>query len=256
MVANFFKPQYLQERQCIAHTSKDRQCRARTSEGRLCLALKLLRRTSINGEKVSESRETIIRLLVCDMHRLQVDSLLDGLIKKYQPEFHGYARTHEPKETTILRQCVRNNRTNFRSKLKSAIKGEQFDCGHIHIFTWPYMPHYIKVGCTKNSPAERIKQWAKCYPDAVAAYSVWLNFPQRIEELFHLQIVDKRYDILGSSRSCKSTYHDVWFLSSIEEMRASWTITKHFLSNSGCTIQVRDSLQTIGLRFLPVFIQK
>ncbi len=41
-------------------------------------------------------------------------------------------------------------------------------------------------------------------------------FPQRMEELVHLQLADKRYEIRCSLPSCKSDYYDEWFRCSIE----------------------------------------
>lgn len=57
-----------------------------------------------------------------------------------------------------------------------------------NLMTW-----FIKIGCCNSTPAQRIKQWDKCYLKATIYHQEVFEFPQRIEKLIHLGLADKRY---------------------------------------------------------------
>lgn len=220
MTADLFKSQYLRERQCIAYTTKGKQCGAHTSQPSLSLASIYMSRDYIKCEQKGELIKAVIRLLICGNHKdAHLHSQFNGLVEKYQPELEEYARTHEPHVRITHRRSSRNTKTTMRDKLYSVIKDDQFQTGSLYIFTWSCLEGYVKVGCTKGGSAKRIKQWSRCYPGAVEAHSMEMSFPQRMEELIHLQMAGRRYDISCYAGSCVSGYHDEWFECSVEEMR-------------------------------------
>ncbi|KAH0175698.1 hypothetical protein KCU67_g10, partial [Aureobasidium melanogenum] len=57
----------------------------------------------------------------------------------------------------------------------------------------PYPSLSRSIGCCNSTPAQRIKQWDKCYLKATIYHQEVFEFPQRIEKLIHLGLADKRY---------------------------------------------------------------
>ena len=219
-----FKPRDLQERQCIAQTCTKKQCSARISGNSLSRVTKYLGNEFIESEQKVELLQTIVRLLICNNHKdIHLQPQMDSLIRKYLPELEEHARTHESYEPYKPIRChrsARNSRTTLTNKLYSSIKDDQFLTGSLYIFTWKHLPGYVKVGCAKGDSAKRIEQWAKCYSGAERVHSVNVSFPQRMEELVHLQMAERRYEVYCDEESCKLRYHDEWFKCSVEEMKS------------------------------------
>lgn len=215
-----FKPLDLDERQCIAHTKKHVQCHGKIGEGYLASATRRISELRSSATENCTLLVAIVRLLICKRHSENcIHHQLEGLMQKYEPELMEYASTHRPSNSVEFRLCQRNSKTTLRMKLESPIKDNQFPTGFLYIYTWDSMPGFVKIGCAKTSSAKRVAQWAKCHPALTLAFHTDFIFPQRIEELVHLQLADKRYEVSCNLPSCKSDYHNEWFTSSVEGAR-------------------------------------
>jgi hypothetical protein len=209
--AAIFRPQALEELQCIARTKGKTQCRGKIGEAYSSTASQ-----QATGTSASQAPETdmskILRLLVCKRHsEEQILSQMNRLLATYIPELVEFARSHIARTDPTSQLCDRNSNMSVRIKLESLISSEQFPDGFLYAFTSEFEPGFVKIGCCKSTPAQRIRQWDKCYPKATLYHQEVFKFPQRIEELIHLELADKRYSKQCNVGSCDSKSHDEWF---------------------------------------------
>lgn len=164
--------------------------------------------------------ETIIRLLVCNKHNgIALNRQLNDLIEIYAPQIEVYTAADAPNHSPQSLPCGRNSRQDFRRKLGQVIKDNQFGAGYLYIYTCPYIPGFVKVGCSKDEPSRRIREWRGCYPLATEQYRCGIVFPQRIEEVVHLRLAALRTKIICLAPQCKIHYHDEWFKCSVDDAK-------------------------------------
>lgn len=206
---------------------------------------------------MSKSNETgnnlhgIFEYLVCNVHRKTISSQMDRLCSRFEPELSKYINTLVFTAPLSTRPSNRNSNTTLRSKLESHINKKQFLNGFVYVFWTASDPKFIKIGCSNHSPEARVTQWTKCYPAAELLLKEAFDFPQRIEELIHLQLADKRVEMQCDVPSCKSGFHDEWFECSVEEARVviqDWkkVSTTPLYDNRQLRSVWRDVLQTVN----------
>lgn len=217
-VDGLFKPRNLNAYQCIARTVRGVQCRGEISEGDLRSASSQMRLlTGSTGENRSLLK-TITPLLVCKRHPdWRVQTQLQDLMRIYESDICEYGKICGPLDRVEPRACQRNSATTLLQKLKSPIESNQFEGGVVYLFTWDKQPGFVKIGCAKGLSDRRVAQWAKCYPRLTPNFDMKFDFPQRMEEMIHLELAGKRYEMRCDIRSCRSEYHDEWFKCSVEE---------------------------------------
>ena len=89
-----FRPQALEELQCIARTKDDTQCRGKIEQAYSSTALQ-----QATGTLASQAPETdmskILILLVCKKHsEQQISKQMNRLLATYTPELIEFARSH------------------------------------------------------------------------------------------------------------------------------------------------------------------
>lgn len=211
-----FRPESLDNLQCIALKSNSVPCAGKIGAACSAWATRLIWKLGPDCLP-RDNLETIIRLLVCNRHNeVTLHRQSDDLIKTYAPQIEVYTAANAPHFSPQVRRCGRNSRQDFRHKLGQVIKDDQFDAGYLYIYTCAYMPGFIKVGCSKDEPSRRIKEWRGCYPLATEQYRCEIEFPQRMEELVHLRLATLRFEIICLAPQCKTNYHDEWFKCSVE----------------------------------------
>jgi hypothetical protein len=214
-----FRPRSLDYLQCIALKPNSDPCAGKIGAACSAWATRLIWRLGPDSLPRG-GLETIMRLLVCNRH--DENTLVrqrDDLIKIYAPQIEAYTAADAPHSSPQGRPCGRNSRQDFRRKLGQVIKDGQFDAGYLYIYTCPYIPGFVKVGCSKDEPSRRIKEWTGCYPLATEQYRCGIEFPQRMEELVHLRLATLRSEIICLAPRCKTNYHDEWFECSVEDAK-------------------------------------
>lgn len=214
-----FKPAKLRERQCIAAKANGEQCSGDISKGALCQATRQIGKVLDGTDKGAITLE-IIRLLVCGRHgSSNIEPQLEFLRQQYADEIFHFAQSQAPVPDIIVRPSSRNTRMTLMRKLHEDIKPDQFLHGTIYAYTWNGLPGYVKVGCAKNGCDKRAAQWAKCYPRLVLEYHIDFAFPQRMEEMIHLLLPGRRFEVDCENLACPSGYHDEWFDCSVGDVR-------------------------------------
>ena len=224
-VMDFFKPADLDLCQCLAFTKQQKQCQGTIPAHRkMEISLDVVKwQRAAKVEDKGYLLENIIRDLICPNHHPDsIQRQLDTLVPKYQFQLTEYARKVfvDWLELEKPRQSHRNSQKNFGLKLGTEIKSEQFVEGYVYVFTSECVPGLVKVGSTKSSVAERVKEWRKCYYKPQILCSERFQFPQRMEELVHLQFVANRREVLCWKRECKMKFHDEWFQCEPHRMKA------------------------------------
>jgi len=157
-----FRPNSLDDLQCIALKPNSVPCAGKIGVACSAWATRLI--CSLEPDcSAHGDLETIIRLLVCNRHN--ENTLVRqwyGLIKTYAPQIKLYAVADAPNFSPQDRLCGRNSRQDFKRKLRQVIKDDQFGAGYLYIYTCPYIPGFVKIGCSKNEPDRRIKEWRAC----------------------------------------------------------------------------------------------
>ena len=241
--AAIFRPQALEEFQCIARTKGNTQCRGKIGEAYSSTASQ-----QATGTSASQASETdiskILRLLVCKRHsEQQILSQMETLLETYTPELVEFARSHTDRTDPTSQLCNKNSNMSVRIKLESPISSEQFPDGFLYAFTSEFEPGFVKIGCCKITPARRIREWDKCYPKATLYHQEGFKFPQRIEELIHLEFADKRYSKQCNVGSCGSKSHDEWFNclpTEAERIMQQWKRLLQFCLYDPTTRQLED----------------
>lgn len=214
-----FRPKTLGHLQCIATKVNSDQCAGKIGTACSAWATRLIWRLAPNSVPSSDM-EIIIRLLVCNRHNdITFSAQLDDLIKIYTPQIEVHTAAHALNFSPEKRRCGRNSRQDLRLKLGKIIKDNQFDAGFLYVYTCPYIPGFVKVGCSQDDPTRRIKEWRICYPLATEQYRCEIEFPQRMEELVHLRLATLRFEVLCLAQQCKAKYHDEWFKCSVEDAK-------------------------------------
>lgn len=214
----FFRPKGLQQHQCLALKNDGSQCCNKVGYSDLDNATKRMHRVSKSNETENDLHG-IFEFLVCKLHRKTISSQMDGLCSRFEAKLSRYINTLAIRAPVSTRPSKRNSNTTLRAKLESHIEEKQFPNGFIYVFRTASDPQFVKIGCSNHSPTARVAQWAKCYPEAKLLLKEAFDFPQRIEELIHLQLADKRVEMQCDVPSCKSGFHDEWFECSVEEAR-------------------------------------
>ena len=214
-----FEPRCLRDLQCIALKLNSDPCAGRIGAACSAWATRLIWRLGPNCLP-REDLETVIRLLVCNRHNeTALKKQLNDLIKIYTPQIQVYTAADAPDFSPQGNRCGRNLRQSLRSKLGQDIKDTQFAAGYLYIYTCPYIPGFVKIGCSKDEPSRRIKEWRICYPLATEQYRCNIEFPQRMEELVHLRLATSRYEMICLAPQCDCNYHDEWFRCSVEDAK-------------------------------------
>lgn len=163
-LAAIFLPQAREHFQCIANTMKNKQCRAEI--GKACsdkaswLAAGLLATQALD-----EGIRTILKLLVCGRHGEQhIGVQMDNLHKVYGPELVKFAQSQPDRMDRTPQPSDRNSKMSVRVKFKSPNTSGHFSDGFLYAFTSEFEPGLVKIGCCRNYPAQRIRQWNECYP--------------------------------------------------------------------------------------------
>lgn len=214
-----FRPKSLDNLQCIALKLNSDPCAGKIGAACSAWATRLI--WGLGPDCLPRGDlETIIRLLVCNRHNeITLNGQWDDLIKTYAPQIELYTAAETPHFSPQDRRCGRNSRQDFRRKLEQVIKDDQFGAGYLYIYTCPYIPGFVKVGCSKDEPSRRIKEWRGCYPLATEQYRCQIEFPQRMEELVHLKLATLRSEMICLAQQCKANYHDEWFKCSVEDAK-------------------------------------
>jgi hypothetical protein len=209
----------LDDRRCIAQTSKHLPCGSQISKGELTLATSKL--NELHNPTIEEASvlKAIIKLLICANHRRShTEVQLDALIRKYKSELLESAKMHEAFDFTSYRAWHDSGaRRSVREKLGDVIKGNEYQTGSVYGFTWDVVPGLIKIGYAKDTTNDRVKQWHKCHPGATRVFNITFDFPHRMEELIHTQMANKRQELECRLKACPLDYHNEWFKSSVEE---------------------------------------
>jgi hypothetical protein len=142
-------------------------------------------------------------------------------------------------------QCIARTKDDMsvRIKLERPIRPEQFSDGFLYAFTSEFEPGFVKIGCCRSAPAQRIRQWDKCYPKATLYHEEACEFPQRMEELIHLEWADRRYSKQCDVGSCKWKSHDEWFKclpTEAERIMRQWKRLLQFCLYCPTTRQLED----------------
>jgi hypothetical protein len=94
----------LDDRQCIAQTSKHLPCSSQISKGELTLATSKLNELYNPTIEEASALKAIIKLLVCaNYRRSHTEVQLDALIRKYKSELLESAKMHEAFDFTSYR---------------------------------------------------------------------------------------------------------------------------------------------------------
>jgi hypothetical protein len=241
--AAIFRPQALEELQCIARTKDDTQCRGKIGEAYSSTASQQATVTLASQAPETDMSE-ILRLLVCKRHsEEQILKQMNGLLATYTPELIGFARSHTARADSTSKLCDRNSNMSVRIKLERPIRPEQFSDGFLYAFTSEFEPGFVKIGCCRSAPAQRIRQWDKCYPKATLYHEEACKFPQRMEELIHLEWADRRYSKQCDVGSCKWKSHDEWFKclpTEAERIMQQWKRLLQFCLYGPTTRQLED----------------
>ncbi|KAG9664677.1 hypothetical protein KCV03_g10099, partial [Aureobasidium melanogenum] len=257
--AAIFRPQALEELQCIARTKGSTQCRGKIGEAYSSTASQ-----QAIGTSASQAPETdiskILRLLVCKRHSEQeILSQMNGLLETYAPELVEFARSHTDRTDPTSQLWDRNSSMSVRIKLERPIRPEQFSDGFLYAFTSEFEPGFVKFGCCKSALAQRIRQWDKCYPKATLYHQEVFKFPQRIEELIHLELADKRYSKQCNVGSCDSKSHDEWFKCSpaeAEQIIQQWQRLSQSRLYDPMTRQLEDRWKLLLQKIDPIRQEK
>lgn len=206
----------LQRCQCIATTVKNLPCKNHIRLDELVAVSEGI--IGIHALATKEKEAAIaaaIKGLMCTSHReKQSKSQVDDLAIKYKSAILEYSKICRHLELEEPRPWLGNSKTTILTKLPRVINLEQFSGGFIYAFTQKSRPGFVKVGCAKRSVAQRCKDWARCYPAANLEVEMQTSFPQRVEELIHLQLHGFRYEIRCDT--CDVGRHTEWFKCSLE----------------------------------------
>jgi hypothetical protein len=214
-----FRPDSLKNLQCIALKPTADPCAGMIGAACSAWATRLIWRLEPDCFAHDDLRP-IIRLLVCNRHNEStLVSQWDDLIKIYTPQIKAYATADAPHFSPQDRLCSRNSRQYLKRKLGQVIKDAQFDAGYLYIYTCPYIPGFVKIGCSNKEPDRRIKEWRSCHPLATEQDRCKFEFPQRMEELVHLRLNTLRSEVICLAQQCKADYHDEWFKCSVDEAK-------------------------------------
>lgn len=216
----------LEKLQCIALTLQSKQCRKKISPSQRQQALRMIQQLGMSGFPDDSLLESILSSLMCGTHASRAEAQVKSLAQKFGTKLCKYAtaRTQDPLSSPSLiesRPCTRNSATTFEEKLRSKIDTNQFIEGYIYGFTSPTTEGFIKIGCSKDLPESRIRQWRKCYPDAWEVIREQFLFPQRMEELLHLYFKAYRVEMKCNTTTCKTEWHDEWFECGEDKIRAT-----------------------------------
>lgn len=221
IIMDIFVPAGLYPSQCIARTKKGEQCKAIIPKQRLMeisydiVAWKGASEDA-NGDRLLE---LMVRDLVCSRHSTTQYMILE-LLQKYRAQITYFAKHAVKLPLPHSSPCMnRNSKTEFATKLGSIIKQNQFFDGCVYVFTSQHLPGLVKIGSTKQEAADdRIKEWQDCYYKPERVFSATFKFPQRFEELIHLQLASKRCQVTCWKQKSVHKTHDEWFKCSREEI--------------------------------------
>lgn len=153
-----FRPRSLDNLQCIALKINSDPCAGKIGAACSAWATRLIWRLGPDCLPRGDL-EIIIRLLVCNRHNeIDLDRQWDDLIETYAPQIKVCIAADAPHFSPQGRRCDRNSRQNFRRKLRQVIKNDRFGAGYLYVYTCPYLPGFVKVGCSKDEPSRRIKE--------------------------------------------------------------------------------------------------
>lgn len=118
---------------------------------------------------------------------------------------------------------------------------------------------FVKIGCCKGLPAQRIRQRAKLYPEAALYHAEPFSFSQRIGRLTHLEMADKRRSKRCDIDSCKSKNLDEWFERYPVEVKQAirqWKRLPHFCLYDTMTRQLENRCKLLLQKSIPIVRRK
>jgi hypothetical protein len=181
----------------------------------------LVRRQKIACSKSSENR----------VHRIEVghegspEIRKDSIITYSSNEL----RAHDPaqsdpdvaseildnRQSAVFASFLPGPKDNLDLLLSQPVASNQAASGYVYALFWPSQPEFVKIGYAKSSTARRLKTWNKCHQGAEILYSAPFMFPERMERIIHLQLLQRRHCIKACVACGRS--HIEWFKISREE---------------------------------------
>lgn len=97
-------------------------------------------------------------------------------------------------------------------------KKNNTESGFVYIFSDLNIPNKFKIGHTINIE-DRLRRWAKCYPDLTREAVSACADAERVEQLVHAELDEQRQR--HRCEKCKSApvHHDEWFETSLDDIR-------------------------------------
>jgi hypothetical protein len=181
----------------------------------------LVRRQKIARSKSSEHR----------VHRIEVEH--EGLPAIRKDSIIMYSsnelRAHDPaqpnsdvaseildnQQSAVFASFLPGPKDNLDLLLSQPVASNQAASGYVYALFWPSEPEFVKIGYAKSSTARRLKTWNKCHQGAEILYSAPFMFPERMERIIHLQLIQRRHYIRACVACGRS--HIEWFKISREE---------------------------------------
>ena len=234
-VNGYIIPPPMESQQCIRILPPDdehddpRRCGGNVSGQELEQAKRLrFKLAGQKGEELASTMERIIRLRVCNnTHRKKLINasqlkLLESLVEAYK-EMQVETEPSEPQlmlgeEELFERHPPPGPRRTIELILRRTINQRQDEEGMIYIFSWPRKPGLLKIGYAKESAEDRVRTLRHCHPEASLLYKMDVTFPERMEQLIHAELADKRYRLREDCLGCGKR-HTEWFAVTLEEAK-------------------------------------
>jgi hypothetical protein len=131
------------------------------------------------------------------------------------PDFEVALKVIENQQPTVFTSFLPGPKDDLKMLLVQPVASNQAASGYVYALCWPSEPGFVKIGYAKSSPATRLKIWNKCHEGAEILYSAPFMFPERMERIIHLQLIEKRYRITACVVCGRS--HNEWFKMSQDE---------------------------------------
>jgi ferredoxin len=181
----------------------------------------LVRRQKILCSKSSEHR----------IHRIEVEQEGSSVIRQdsivmrpsnelrardpTQSNFDAASKILDIRQSTEFTSFLPGPKDSLDLLLPQPVASNQAASGYVYALFWPSEPEFVKIGYAKSSMARRLKTWNKCHRGAEILYSAPFMFPERMERIIHLQLIERRHCIMACVACGRC--HIEWFKISPEE---------------------------------------
>ena len=202
------------------------RCRLYISKEDLNQALKLkIDLVHLAGKTRRSHTKRIILLHICKNMRRQKlkasEACLADLVREYGNALppcpyvmRWIARVREP----IFRPFQQKSNKDIRILLVTGISLNGDREGFVYALNWAPEPSFFKIGCAKTSAENTVKDWERCDPEAEVIFNEPFQFPERMEDLIHLHLIDKRYQMDRPCERC-AIKHAEWSKVPMEDVK-------------------------------------